>query len=538
MTSTMNSRTGDMYRERIVSDSLFAAKTLGDRENDSSSLNNAQMIDEASEVNDIPKPFDEPEDIFGPPPLPKTGSKTGSKSKVSSLFDDSDSGDDLFSRTSSGSRSQQSVDFLSTTATSLLHTSDKSKILRTKGLFDDEEEEEEEEDGKEKENAKDEKLAASFDVDRFNKKTVIRESGASESKKISTVASRENTDKKDSTVKVSQSVNSAGTKLGSIFDDLDDEDLFTPSLSKKNSKFDRNNIAPSLFDDSSDDLFALPGKTRVVKEAQKSESESTSSKRTATVQSSAETATKSSPKIGDKVRSKVMEQLAAKLEVSKTEEKGKRDAEESVADEADIFANSSPKDLAVKILDGLKAAQKSKGEEPVAATKPGIARKPEALKKLESVNKSLHIRRESASLIAEEKSSTISEAEERSSTSRSFEERTESLVTSEERTSRSEESLNADKREPPNTLEIRSSSTSSEKSSAVQRRVVSGKIKNLMGRMNDLKILSPTDSPPVWRKNEERIDEGGDKDVEDGGSFSSAAKESPASPGEHRLPKL
>lgn len=33
------------------------------------------------------------------------------------------------------------------------------------------------------------------------------------------------------------------------------------------------------------------------------------------------------------------------------------------------------------------------------------------------------------------------------------------------------------------------------------KKAVSGKIKNLMGKMGDLKILSPTDSPPVFKKN-------------------------------------
>lgn len=78
-----------------------------------------------------------------------------------------------------------------------------------------------------------------------------------------------------------------------------------------------------------------------------------------------------------------------------------------------------------------------------------------------------------------------------------------------------EEDGTAKKNSPPKTLNIRTISPPSEEHGNQQapRRLVSGKIKNLMGRMGDLKILSPMDAPPLWRKSEDKTDE--DEDVVD-----------------------
>lgn len=78
-----------------------------------------------------------------------------------------------------------------------------------------------------------------------------------------------------------------------------------------------------------------------------------------------------------------------------------------------------------------------------------------------------------------------------------------------------EEDGRAKKNSPPKTLNIRTISPPSEEHDNQQapRRLVSGKIKNLMGKMGDLKILSPMDAPPLWRKSEDKTDE--DEDVVD-----------------------
>lgn len=66
---------------------------------------------------------------------------------------------------------------------------------------------------------------------------------------------------------------------------------------------------------------------------------------------------------------------------------------------------------------------------------------------------------------------------------------------------------------PPRTLNIRTVSTSPEENNQTPRRAVSGKIKSLMGKVGDLKILSPMNAPPLWRKSEDKTDE--DEDVVD-----------------------
>lgn len=76
------------------------------------------------------------------------------------------------------------------------------------------------------------------------------------------------------------------------------------------------------------------------------------------------------------------------------------------------------------------------------------------------------------------------------------------------------------KNSPPRTLDIHSitppSTEELSNQQQVPRRSVSGKIKNLMGKMGDLKILSPMDAPPLWRKSDDKTDE--DEDVLDSDS--------------------
>lgn len=79
------------------------------------------------------------------------------------------------------------------------------------------------------------------------------------------------------------------------------------------------------------------------------------------------------------------------------------------------------------------------------------------------------------------------------------------------------------KSSPPKTLSIRTTSSppsEEQNGQQVPRKSVSGKIKNLMGKMSDLKILSPMDAPPLWRKSEDKADDDEnivDKDIGDQG---------------------
>lgn len=94
-----------------------------------------------------------------------------------------------------------------------------------------------------------------------------------------------------------------------------------------------------------------------------------------------------------------------------------------------------------------------------------------------------------------------------------------------------EEDGTVKKNSPPKTLNIRTISPPSEEHSnqQVPRRLVSGKIKNLMGKMGDLKILSPMDAPPLWRKSEDKTDEDEDIVDRDSGDLSLDGHVSPPS---------
>lgn len=142
MTST-RLKSEEMYCEGVNSDSLFTAQTryFANPANANSNSNNQQQQQQSRQQqqdsssllqDDV---FENEDSLFGPPPLPtKSDSKRAPKSKISLLFDDSDSGDELFSAASSGSRSQKSTDFLATVSSSDRTT---KALPKSSGLFDD-----------------------------------------------------------------------------------------------------------------------------------------------------------------------------------------------------------------------------------------------------------------------------------------------------------------------------------------------------------------------------------------------------------------
>lgn len=137
--SSTRLRSEEIYRERVTSDSLFAARTRYPSSAIANNDNQQQQQQSGQEQQNISSALlqddvFENDDLFGPPPLPsKSDSKRTGKSKVSSLFDDSDSGDELFSAASSGSRSQKSTDFHAAVS-----SNDRTKpVPKSGGLFDD-----------------------------------------------------------------------------------------------------------------------------------------------------------------------------------------------------------------------------------------------------------------------------------------------------------------------------------------------------------------------------------------------------------------
>lgn len=88
-----------------------------------------------------------------------------------------------------------------------------------------------------------------------------------------------------------------------------------------------------------------------------------------------------------------------------------------------------------------------------------------------------------------------------------------------EKISNAEEDIDGTARKrPPKTLSIRTTTSPCEDGNQAPRKSVSGKIKNLMGKMGDLKILSPMDAPLLWRKSEEKDEDGDvvDRDSDNG----------------------
>ncbi|KAL0133374.1 hypothetical protein PUN28_000842 [Cardiocondyla obscurior] len=429
----------EIYRERVTSDSLFTARTQHPANSVNANSDSQQQQHQSGQQeqqnasallqDDV---FDN-DDLFGPPPLPsKSDSKKASKSKVSSLFDDSDSGDELFSAASSGSRSQKSTDYHSTVSSDRTKSASKSA-----GLFDD-------------------------NVDIFGGKDVPDVDIFSQNSKME-------------------------PKKISLFDDDDDDgDLFGTSLTKS-----KNERKINLFEDE-DDLF-LSAKTSLTEKDAVIEPKIDASKKDV---SSLETEKKNSPPdYLDGLFSKTTRPRNLLFEDD---------------DYDDLFGKKEP--AASHRDDILKSKEEARGN---------IAEK---VQKLPEENKSSL---ESSNINRDAETTTGSS--DTAATNDTREEKSETEI--KKMPINIEEDGTLKKNSPPKTLSIRTISPPSEEhgNQQVPRRLVSGKIKNLMGKMGDLKILSPMDAPPSWRKSDDKADE--DEDVVDknGGDLAVSGHVSPPS---------
>lgn len=483
----------EIYRERVTSDSLFTARTHNPANSNSASAStsananssNQQQPSRQSEQQNTSSALQddvfENDDLFGPPPLPSKSDSKRVKSKVSSLFDDSDSGDELFSAASSGSRSQKSTDFLATVA-----SADRTKpTSRGAGLFDD-------------------------DVDIFGGKDVpdvdlFGATSKSTSKDAVSDSLFDNRSREPMTSKSSNVDKLPSTKMEpkriSLFDDDDDDgdndgDLFGPKpKTKPKPKVERKT---DLFEDE-DDLFP-----------------------------SAKTSNKGRSSVG-------------------------KDA--SVEPKSDVSKNVSILDVERKSKDALPATKlfssatkthsllfEDDDYDDLFGKKETITCKNDSTK-LESKEKVKHDLVEEVKKLPEEDKSSA----ELSSVDLDVKtpvdlnivmDQPENDVNVEGNKTDVEETFNVEedvdgmvKKSPPKTLNIRTTSSPPEDNSQTSRRPVSGKIKNLMGKMGDLKILSPMDAPPMWRKSEDRTDE--DEDIvdkdSDSGGLTTAGRISPPS---------
>ncbi|XP_033335411.2 PWP1 homolog no child left behind isoform X2 [Megalopta genalis] len=445
MTST-RLKSEEIYRERVVSDSLFSGRSRNPVSS-SSTTNQAQEEPAAEEPSSaLDNDVFENEELFGPPPLPKTEPKP--KSKVSFPFDDSDSGDELFSTTSSGSRSQKSTDFL----TSVPQLSDRSKATtQRRGLFDE-------------------------DIDIFDNKD-------SPDVDIFGIASR--TSKEE--------VNVAAKRLADTVDDA----LFARSVKDTVPRLDGPEKRPkkiNLFDDVEDaddgDLFSVkPARSEA------------------------------------RIESKLF----------------------SSDDDGDLFSVKRPGDL--EQLDGPGPARKDREEDKSRDERNGLFSSTigshglifedddyddlfssKAATDSSAPDDNKHAKIEPIAPVEVE-----SIVPEDSAKMNAFDASKPELKEAHRATAIASETAEVEpRRSPPRFLDIQAtvSSSQSQENSQANRRSVSGKIKNLMGKMGDLKILSPMDTPPLWRKGEERTDDDdsvADRDSDDGGCISTQGHSSPPS---------
>ncbi|XP_032674082.1 WASH complex subunit 2 isoform X2 [Odontomachus brunneus] len=469
----------EIYRERVTSDSLFTARTCNpSNSNLANGSSNQQQPSRQSEQQNISSALQddvfENDDLFGPPPLPSKSDSKRVKSKVSSLFDDSDSGDELFSAASSGSRSQKSTDFLATVA-----STDRTKPTpRGAGLFDD-------------------------DVDIFGGKDVpdVDLFGAT-SKSMSKDAvsdslfnnrSREPVTSKSSNVDKLPSTKMEPKRI-SLFDDDDgdnDGDLFgAKPKPKPKPKIERKT---DLFGDE-DDLF-LSVKT-----------------------------SKEHSSVGKDSSIEPKSNVSKDVSILNVEKKSK-----DALPGTKLFSSAAKthnllfEDDDYDDLFGKKETIVCKND----------ATKPESKGKVKQ-----DLVEEVKKLPEEDKNSSNVDCDVKTSVDLNIvADQPENYVNIEGNKTDVEETFNVEedidgmtKKSPPKTLSIRTSSPP-EDNSQTSRRPVSGKIKNLMGKMGDLKILSPMDAPPMWRKSEDRTDE--DEDIvdkdSDSGGLTTAGRISPPS---------
>ncbi|XP_018314289.1 no child left behind [Mycetomoellerius zeteki] len=452
--SSTRVRSEEIYRERVTSDSLFASRTHYPANVNSANANsdNQQQQQQQSGQEQLgtssallQDDVFENDDLFGPPPLPsKSDSKRTTKSKVSSLFDDSDSGDEFFSAASSGSRSQKSTDFHVTVS-----SSERTKsVSKSGGLFDD-------------------------DVDIFGGKdapdvdifgaTSKPGSRNAASNGPNSVTPKNNNDN-------SQNTGMESKKISLFDDDDDDGDLFSAKPIKL-----KNERKTDLFEDE-DDLF-LSTKASSIEKDVAVKPKIDISKNVSSLETEKQIRN-SPPDHLDELFSKTTRPRSLLFEDD---------------DYDDLF---SKKDTAPCDNDQLKSKKEVSKDIAEQAQKLPEENKSQ-VEVSSSLNRDVKTTVESSVVARNDMDEEKSEAEIKKISSNVGEDGV------------------VKRNSPPKTLSIRTISPPSEEHSNQQapRRLVSGKIKNLMGKMGDLKILSPMDAPPLWRKSEDKTDE--EEDVVD-----------------------
>lgn len=498
MTST-RLKSEEIYRERVVSDSLFASGTRNSANTtNTSSPGNNQPQEEQNEDVSSGRQDDvfENEDLFGPPPLPKANSKPV-KSKTQSLFDDSDSGDELFSTTSSGSRSQKSTDFL----TSASQHPDKSRFMDRRGLFDE-------------------------DIDIFGTKDSpdvdIFGIASKSSKHENNLTGRKHTDNSSAslfgsnvrgTMPGSSNSNnnnnnaekrapSVPPKKNSLFDDnedIDDGDLFAARPPIRNEARVPSRVSS---DHDNDDLFSVKN---VIHDKQANAKRKTETIATGT---------------GNVDRGDTSARKTERNDILS----GNGLFSGTVGSHGLVFEDDDYDEL----FGGKTANKTEKRKEERESSEP--VNKVEVARVEGTSVKNAEASNDSDIFAANREPSVVSIVSSCKEEQRG--EKDTGRMTHEELSAAQNVET---KKCPPKSLNIQvttSATSPTEENSNTGRRTVSGKIKNLMGKVGDLKILSPMDTPPLWRRSEEKTDEEdsvADRDSDDGGCISTQGHSSPPS---------
>ncbi|XP_044579285.1 WASH complex subunit 2 isoform X2 [Cotesia glomerata] len=511
----------ELSRERLTSDSLLnqRSRQQGEEVNSgrdvsapasggavqehltTNSSSNIKSNANSKEVNI----FDD--DVFSPPPLPKSDIK--SKSKVVSLFDDSDSGDDLFSNTSSGSRSQKSADVLAHSNNNLPHKlaqEAKSKINQTKlkhSLFDDDNDKIEDIFGS----------ADDSDIDIFARQKSKSNTLSSDLPANKASVNNNTTEEIKVGDKKSPSFisNKSEKKTLSIFDDSDeeDDDLFstnTKIAKKPSNMFYGGGITPSGggMSDDVDDLFVKSTSTltenKLEEEKEKEEEEVEAVKQAA------------SPK-KDSAEAVTLVEGEKKSKVKLDEKQNNSD---HVLPSVDDNLHSQSR----RLFDDY-AGEDSDDEDSLFGKS--------------NVKRGFPVFNDSVVNIKETKITSVQITSERVDNYSDTETNSVSAIDGGKMSRINDNDTKI--RTPPKSLKIKLPTVTADddnESVSPPRRAVSGKIKNLMGKMGDLKILSPTDTPLTWRKAagennkvDSENDNTPDRDSEDGSSISVPSTKSP-----------
>ncbi|KAK0176487.1 hypothetical protein PV328_000618 [Microctonus aethiopoides] len=486
----------ELYRERVTSDSLLNTKTrqqvsnnsgvIASNDNPSSSSNRIRESNNIYEENLFDNDDDD-DDVFSPPPLPNNKSK--SVSKVTSLFDDSDSGDDLFSNTSSGSRSQKSADILTNLTQQQLVEKFKSGQKRV-GLFDEG-----------VDIFANKNSSSSADISTSGLTSKEGNQFTKQSPQLSVDTTKETIENPDniSNKLLTSLPESKSVKSTSIFDDSEpeDEDLFSSIIHSKpvvNKFNDENNFFATTSVNSADrdGVLTVPKKDFTVEPAEVGV-------------------------VGDK---------ESKVSVEKYNRNDNQPFVTSKISENKLFDDSDDDDDDDDDDDNLFSQKQTVVPQIKTQQNHSIVMDKSVDEKVDSVFQS--VKSQKISMDSSNKSNEFdeihSENKDESKSAPIMDDTVVSKVSENLENSPPEIHL---KKEPPKSLKIRLPVVGAvEDPNIPPRRAVSGKIKDLMGKMGDLKILSPTDTPLPWRKSENPTSEEDndndtpDRDSEDGSSIS------------------